>query len=456
VLLVICTKTALCGCHVGWQDRLLLTTLYDRGDYDAAAQRIEELRLESDAELQILAVEDAVIQLMAGKPSDAMRQLETVRRELDYLSQQELTEQVQAALKDDNAIAWSGREYERRMVDNLQLVAALVNQDDDAFAMSTRVLQAIHTEDRSRHAATKGEVSDVGRSDESNGGKGLQRPAEHDGDLLSTWLAAAVHSERIQDADLTDRLIQQVAEWSTTGTDQSGAVQLLGTRSHKGMGTLQDVTLVGRVTGWESERVVPTTAALLVADRILSAVGDHTLPATVSPVRIARPITRAASSPFRTRVTVGRENSRSATSDTLVDLNRTAWASYQHDRDQQIARAVVRRIVKKSSIYTLKDSLDVERESGADVLMNLAGGLWEALEKADLRHCRLLPASVEIAQMELPVGEHQIRLQVVTNNAGPDSRPLDELQVPITINDARNTFVVCFRPQSRLVAVQSQ
>jgi hypothetical protein len=268
---------------------------------------------------------------------------------------------------------------------------------------------------------------------------------------FTAYLAAAVHSERIQDSDLTDRLIQQA---SCQGLEAGhGNIEQLGTRTAKGSGTLQVVTFSGRVTSWEPEKVLPTTSALLIADRILSAVGDHTLPATLSAVQIARPVYSHASSTLRTRVVAGPGDE--STSEVLIDINDNAWAAYEADRDEQIARAVVRRVLKKGAIYTLKNSMDVEKASGADFVLNLAGGIWESLEKADLRHCSLLPAAIELAQLELPVGEHQITLQVVPCGGASESRVREQVQLPVTIEDGRNAFVVCFRPRERLVGIQS-
>jgi len=440
------------GCRTFHDSQQQLHSLYDTGRPHAALKLIDDLRSERRAEHHILAVDQAVLKLMVGQTEDVVRELETLKRDLDYVSQQDASEQILAGLKDDTAITWSGRTFERRMVDNLQLLSGIILNDSDTFALATRSMAEIHREQRQGEDRTPvTPIEDV--VEENFSGSEGSIGTTPSVNRFTAYLAAAVHSERMQDSDLTDRLIQQAGYPSTQAGSNTSDIQQLGTRTSKGSGTLQVITFSGRVTSWEPEKVMPTSAALLIADRVLSAVGDHTLPATVSAVRIARPIQPHADSLLRTQVIAGPSNE--AKSQVLVDVNANAWESYKADRDEQIARAVVRRVLKKGAVYTLKNSMNVEKESGTDFLLNLAGGLWESFEKADLRHCELLPAAIELAQLELPAGDHQITLQVVPCNGTQEAFGREQLQVPITIEDGRNTFIVCFRPREKLVGIQN-
>lgn len=440
---------ALSGCRAFNDPRHQLLSLYDAGNATAALHVIDKLAAERKAEQNILAMDQAVLMLMNGQTDDVVRELEILRRDLDYLSQKDVSEQIYSGLKDDTAVAWAGRMFERRMVDNIQLLSGILQNDSDVYAMATRSMSDVHQEVLESGAAQQEVPIDAEAAE-------LQfppEPVESNVSRFTAYLAAAVHSERMQDSDLTDRLIQQASYLGQEQATDSGNVQQLGTRTARGAGTLQVVTFSGRVTSWESEKVMPATSALLIADRILSAAGDHTLPATISAVQIARPVQSRAEPMLRTRVVSG--GGKQAMSRVLIDVNENAWASYEAHRDEQVARAVVRRVLKKGAVYTLKNSLDVQKESGADFLLNLAGGLWESLEKADLRHCELLPAAIELAQLELPAGDHQVTLQVVPCTTRQDDLVREQVQLPVTIEDGRNTFVVCFRPRDRLVGIQS-
>lgn len=436
------------GCHsVSFADHEVVA-LYDRGEAVAALAELDKLSEERGEETDIVALNRSVLLLMAGRPDETVRELEQVRTSLDHLAQPDLFEQTQSALRDDNAVSWSGREFERRMVDSLQLLAAMAGHSDDTLAFATRSMAVVHADELELG------LSSVTPDDiEAENSQQEVAPGNFAVNRVAAWLAAAAYSERIQDSDLADRIIHQAAAWQQPADEYLSGMSTLGTRTSRGSGTLQVVTLAGRISGWEAARIEPTSTALLIADRILSATGDHTLPPTVSSVSIARPCQQMSFEPWRTQIVTS--DGVTVQGRPLIDLNRTAWDSWLATRDQQIARAVVRRIAKKSTVYTAKDSLQVQKNSGVDLLLNFAGVLWESIEKPDLRYWELLPAIIEVAQVELPAGQHQVTLQTVL--ADSESKPvINQLQLPVTIEDGNNTFVVCFRPHTRLNVVPAQ
>ena len=77
---------------------------------------------------------------------------------------------------------------------------------------------------------------------------------------------------------------------------------------------------------------------------------------------------------------------------TVVDLNEVALASYHEHRDEEIAHAITRRVVKKGAVYVLKEAQNIHRNSYVDLGINLAGIAWEAMEKAEFQwdRCGLL------------------------------------------------------------------
>ncbi len=440
----------LCGCHVTGRPLAQVISAYDQGDVDTATQQLSVLAEQSDAEEDIVALNGAVIDLMGGRPDSAVRTLEQTRRHLIHLQQFDVRDQTVAALKDDSRIAWSGREFERRMADNLLILASLLQNHDDAYSLALRGMESVRV-DRLELQPAAPEPND--ESDSEQPSEPAPVPPRYTANQLTAWLAAAVRSENIQDADLTDSLIQQAAAWDPGGRGQTATLQTLGTHTSPDCGSLQVIVLAGRITEWRSERMMPTTAALLVADRILSATADHSLPPSTSPVVIASPVHHQYTPEFQTRVFV--DGCQEQSGQLVVDLNEAAWDSCLATRDDQLARAVVRRVVKKSAVYGAKDALDVPKGSGTDLLLNVAGVLWESRERADLRHWNLLPAGIELAQMELPAGRHSVRLQVVPSGAGDSAVVADQLEIPVTVENGRNTYVVCFRPGATLVNAQT-
>ncbi len=127
---------------------------------------------------------------------------------------------------------------------------------------------------------------------------------------------------------------------------------------------------------------------------------------------------------------------------TIVNMNDVARASYEANRDREIAEAIVRRVTKKGTIYVLKEAQNVHRNSLVDLGVNVAGVAWEALEKADTRSWRLLPNRIDVARIELPAGQWSTGVQVrAWGNAA------QSVSVPTYVQDGRNTYVVCIIPK---------
>ncbi|MCR9199381.1 MAG: hypothetical protein NXI04_12105 [Planctomycetaceae bacterium] len=458
--------TVSCGCASS-QHQLSAVAAFDGGRPQEAASQLSEAVESRHAEVELLRADQAVCRLMLGENRQAEHALHEVRAQLDYLTQKDLREQTTSYLTDDKAVAWTGREFEKRMLDCLLVLSSLTGDRQDAFAYATAVSDQLLAERRDIQAAAvasktespspaKGatavqgtDVIPVGHADSGP----APAPVVLSTNALAAYLLAAVHSELPMNGDDMAGALEQVSYWHPDSPDVSQAE--FGVHTAPDHGTLHVVTFVGRITDWQPESVQPTSAALLLADRILSAAGDHTLPPTVAPVRIARPA-RSQSRPFSpTHIVVTQEgeqapprNPESQTSQTLLDLNRIAHESWQDSRDQVIARSVARRVIKKGVVYATKNRLDVDKDSGADLLLSLGGAAWEALEKPDLRHLLLLPERIDVAVMPLPVGQYQLDV-----GTGPSARSAEAASTRIEIVNGRNTFVLCFRPSGGVTHV---
>ncbi|MEZ6132546.1 MAG: hypothetical protein R3C59_28100 [Planctomycetaceae bacterium] len=457
VALLFCLSWVNTGCQRAAKHQLTAISSYDRGTPQDAIQAFEQAAKTRGAEPEIIAADTAIAVLMSGDPAGCEATLRETRQQIDFLRQKDLREKTTSILTDDKAIAWSGREFEQRMLDNLLILSSLVGDRQDAFAYATQAMDHVYDDYALLSESTQDNppVMTVGHSNSSGTEVSPPPPARYSPNSMSAWLQAAVRSEHAMDADLTAEALQQVGYWNSSNTLSQSAIQpadesTFGTMSSRGHGVLHVLTMVGRATDWTSERAMPTTSALLIADRILSSVGDHTLPPTIAPVLIARPASEFSGHPFVTVANLADSDSHSSLrSRTLVDVNRAAFDSYMADRDDQLARAVARRVIKKGAVYAAKNQMSVAGGSGTDLLLNLGGMAWEALEKADTRHLHLLPERVEVLQMELPAGRHAIDLWSAPAAGQNTLNPAQALRVSVTIDDGRNTFVLCFRPHDR-------
>jgi hypothetical protein len=282
----------------------------------------------------------------------------------------------------------------------------------------------------------------------------LPAPRQDQTLAFGTYLAALVQSEIPTRSQETDELLSSVRYWNPGFSAQVADGSGFGVRSRPGHGAVHVIALVGRAPRWVAESAEPTSAALLIADRLISITGKHTLPPTIAAVKIAcpEPFPRALA-PDGLKCSLREASLGSGTLPdgtipmtfaTAVDLEAVALASYTASRDEQIAQAVARRVMKKGAVYALKEAQQISRNSLVDFGINAAGVAWEALEKPDTRSWRSLPARVDIARVELPAGNYTLGLTTSPTGASGSSMWLD---VPVA--NGRNTCVVVTIPEDR-------
>ena len=188
----------------------------------------------------------------------------------------------------------------------------------------------------------------------------------------------------------------------------------------------------------------PTSNALLIADRILSATGKHSLPPTIAPIKVPCVVR----SPNRIdRIRVGINGETLGDTETLTDVTALAIAESQANHDRIVARAVARRVVKKAVVYTAKETTEVAGNSFVNFAMDAAGVLWEATETADTRCWGILPDTIQVLRIHLPVGTHELSL---TPASGTGPKGATE-QITVHVEDGRNTYVLANFPSDKLV-----
>ena len=135
------------------------------------------------------------------------------------------------------------------------------------------------------------------------------------------------------------------------------------------------------------------------------------------------------------------DGERQMTTETIADVNEMAIKQYEAIKDQILARAIVRRVVKKGTLYAAKQVAEVN--DWVSLAMDLGGIVWEATETADVRCWELLPAKIQVASFEAPVGRHSITLY-------PTDAVGNKIGVPLTttvnVNANRNTYLLVNYP----------
>jgi hypothetical protein len=405
-----------------------LRSQYLRGNLGAAESASVKLLEKPKGDANVVRLDQAVVQLLDGRPAEAEQNLRLVRDQFDHLKQKSLTEDVVSLGTDDTQRAYSGEDYERVLIRVFLSLSSLFTDSADAAAYALQVV-----DEQQQIIATHESGSDTAPP--------FKRVA------IGPYLRAAILEERFTESSDVRRSRLQVVEWEpgfeAGHVDHARAAQ--GNHSSPGHGVLYVVALVGQGPHKVQTSARPTSEALLIADQILSRTGKYTLPPTVAPVPIAAVVRQAAGPASINLLSSGRVVGQT---ETITNVGQLAEQQFAANRPAIVARAVVRRIAKKGMVVAMKKELGVERNNIADIALTVGGMAWEATEKADLRCWDLLPDRIQVLRIELPAGEHQLALQPTLTNAVV-GQATEQVRVPI--RDGRNTWMLASFPNDRLV-----
>jgi hypothetical protein len=404
-----------------------IRSAYFAGDLDQAEKLIDVELRKRRGDANVLKLDRAMIELCAGRPAEAERLLREVRDQFDHLEQRDAAEETLSLLTDDQRRAYAGEDYEKILVRVFLALANLMTDGQDAAAYALQV------------AAKQQEIIQAGCvGSDDNPKLAYQRVA------AGAYINAVLHEASHSNYDDAERAILQVAEWQPDFRFKSDDYERVrfGRHSAPGHGVLYVFALVGRGPHKEEAVAVPTSAALLVADRILSVTGKHTLPPTIAPIKVPRVV-----SGFGWRgISVSVDGESPRTTETITDIGQIAVQQAEAIAPQVLGRAIARRVVKKGAIYATKEAVNRGGNPLAEFGLDVVGIAWEATESADTRCWGLLPDTIQVLRIELPAGEHRISMCGAENSA---SIPSDSTEA-VEIADGRNTYVLANFPAGKL------
>jgi hypothetical protein len=421
---------ALAGCSTYGQRVEQVRAEFYSNQLAAASAAASEARQKQRAGTDVFQLDQALIELAAGHAAQSEKLLREVRDRFDSLEGPAAGEAALSYLTDDNRRAYSGEDYEKVLIRAFLALGNLLEGGGDAEAYS---LQLIDKQEQIVAAAAK--------PDQENPKANYQRVA------LAPYLRGVLREATHHDYDDAERSYTSVVSWQPQF--QSGRVDLAratsGAHSRPGHGVVYVFALTGRGPHKIEAVEVPSTAALLVAGEIVSAVGQQTVAPNVAPVKV--PLVVAQHSRVRT-IGVGAGNQPLGTTETITDVTQLAVQQYQAIYPQVIARAIARRCLKKGALYGAKQATGVQKGSLTGLAYDLAGIAWEASESADLRCWSLLPDKIQVLRVELPAGEHDLSLCPL----GAANAPLAPAATRrIAIADGCNTYVLANFPDGPLV-----
>ena len=429
-LLLALLVVGLTGCSTHADRLRQIRTAYGNGDLSQAETLLEKSLAKRGADTELLYLESAIVRLAAGKPHEAERLLRQVRDQFDHVEQTSAAETALVMLTDDQRKEYPGEDYEKVLIRAFLALSNLLHSGGDAEAYSLQI------------AEKQQQIIENGVDAEGSNAKGVYQQV-----ALGPYLRGTLREATHRDYDDAARNWAMVVDWQPEFSSGPSHLQraLHGRHSAPGDGVLYVFALVGRGPAKEEVAEVPSSAALLVADRILSGILKHQLPPTVTPIKIPRVV---ATSNHVSHVQVVLPGQAPMVTETITDVTRMALHQYQAVQTEIMARAVARRLVKKSVIYGTKEAIGMSRGSLETIPLDIAGIVWEATERADTRCWSLLPDTIQVLRMELPAGEHALELQPVDRHGRPLNSPA---RPSVMIEDGRNTYMLLNVPETRIV-----
>ncbi|HEX3725563.1 MAG TPA: hypothetical protein VHV08_04945 [Pirellulales bacterium] len=428
VLCLLLLSSCLLGCATYADRAVPVREAFFAGDLERARSTIDKDLKRPRHDADVLKLERAVVELSSGRPKEAEQSLREVRDRFDYLEQKSVAESTLAMLTDDNRQSYAGEDYEKILIRSFLAISNLMQGGTDAQAYSLQI--------------TDKQQQIIAAATDKNGNN-----PKHDYKqvALGPYLHGLIREETHTNYDDAARASAMVVSWQPDFAYARGDLERVraGHHSAPGHGVLYVFTLVGHGPYKQETLEIPSTVALLIADQILSATNKYTLPPTIAPIKVPKVVQSTGGTSYVRVAVNGRPAGSTAT---ITDVGRMAVEQYQAVYPQVIARAIVRRVVKKGIVYGTKTAIGGGRNSFMDVALDVVGVAWEATEAADTRSWSLLPDRIQVLRVELPVGSHQVALEAV----GPYGAGAPEA-APVTITDGRNSYLLANFPDSHLV-----
>jgi hypothetical protein len=458
----------LSGC--GSVDLGELALRFRDGDRVGVRDELAELAADAGGDAHVYQLNLGLAELALGDPAAAIAALRAARDGLDRSKAAGFADWVAASLADDRALPYEGWDYEHVLVRVMLALADLVSDGGDAQAYLLQMVQK--------------QVDIIESFTDPDGDhpkRGYKLAA------IGNYLRAMVAAEQPLQDDLVERELQHVI--ASEPQFEAAAAELARYRQHghsrPGHGVLHVVALVGIGPHFVARDEPVSSSLLAVAQTIYNAHRRRVhIPANAI-VQVQVPaLCLHAGNPTAVRVAVdGVERARTAT---VTDVEAAARAEAEATAGARLLRAVVRRIFKVAVIELGKEAATeaVQRDEGraerpkddrrligragqpgapearrppgaarasdrqnerdaqvVSLLGDVLQLLWTAFEAADTRCWALLPATIQVARVELPAGDYVVSCTAIGHGALASPQ-----EVGVRVSPGRNAFVVVQAP----------
>ncbi len=416
----------LSGCSTHSKRLMEPRSLFHQGQMDECRLRLEKLAKNHRSDRDVAKLDLAMVDLISGRPKQAEQLLREVRDRFEHLEQDSLAEKTLSVWTDDQQRAYAGEDYEKILVYAFLALANLMHDGGDAESYSLQMNDK--------------QVMLAERALERVGPQAVEQyPMVPLGHYVRGMLRELSHRD-YDDAMTSYRQVCELCPHSQAFRWDFERARA-GVHSSPGTGVLYVFALVGRGPNKVEVAEEPTSDALLIADRIVSAVGPYSVPPTLAPIKIPD----IQLPPIEVdRIGVSINGRVIGPTESVTNVESLALSTYAANRQAIVARAVARRVIKKASIVAAKTTMSKDNNL-TSLAMDAAGVVWEATESADTRCWGLLPRDIQVLRVELPIGTHQINLAplLAARQIGPTTT------TPIDIIDGSNSYIMCCFPDGK-------
>lgn len=413
------------GCSSHYGRVQTARSAFCEGDLQRAADQLEGIRCRQSGATELLLADQAMVALLQGEPHRAENMLRRVRDGWEHLDQAALGENVARLVTDDRARAYSGEDYEKVMI---RCFLALSNLMQDGSDVVPYCLQAVNKQEQI--------VRDGVRGATSNPKLAYPRVA------ISAYLHGVVQESGHRNFDDVGRAYAAVVAWNPQFA--AGRADLLrattGQHSAVGNGVVYVIAMTDPGPQ-KRETIAPVTSdTLALASVLLHAVGNSNVPGLSAPVKIPEVV---VSPNIVNGIEVTIDGHPVGVTETVTDIGALAQQQAAATMPYTLARAVVRRVAKKSIVYAAKDHMGVSPVVG--LAMDAGSLAWEATESADIRCWNLLPGRLQVLRFELPHGRHTLLLQPLLVGGFGIAEQCD-----VMVEDGRNSYVLACFPGAKI------
>ena len=422
------------------------------GNIEKANSEIDKaLKARKRSDGDLLQLNRAVIALSSGKPKEAETLLREVRDRFDQHEKERekrVAEKAVSMLLDDNTVSYAGEDYENVLIRVFLALSNLMHDGTDAPAYALQVGY------KQNEIIRKGEMKDPKSSE-----KMVNPKAESYRQVaIGQYLMGIMQEATYRNHDDVVKAFEAVNTWEPGFSQGRQDLERArrGMHAQPGNGVVYVFALVGAGPYKEQRNCEVLHDAQILTTFLIAMMSNRPTLPDFAPIMIpcvVRPRETVSA------LSVSVSGKWQGQTETLTDIGRMAEEQFEAVKPQIIARAVVRRTLKKGVLYGSKEALDANPWVG--LAMDVGGMIWESMETADTRSWNLLPAEIQVVRLEVPAGEHRLTLQPMSRVfsvarrgyivSGASVRVGNEHSRTIVVEPGRNTYVLANFPGDELV-----